>query len=109
MEPHSVIVYDKLVRDRIPDILEAEGKRCEVRSLGLEERRIRLMSMLVEECEEFSAGGDIEELADLVEVVRALISASGMSWESFEKIRLAKRRECGGFDDGILLLIRGER
>ena len=103
-----MIEYDKLVRDRIPDAFAAAGKHCDVRQLSPVERRARLLTKLSEECGEFRASGDIEELADVVEVVRALVSASGMSWDAFEELRLAKRQERGGFDGGVLL-IRGER
>lgn len=103
-----MIEYDKLVRDRIPDVFAAQGKWCETRQLSMDEWDARLSDELVEECAEFRTSGEIEELADVVEVICALVKARGMTWDAFETIRLAKRAARGGFDARILL-IRGER
>ena len=99
-----MIEHDKLVRDRIPEIIAANDHRCEVRRLAPPERLDRLTVKLAEECDEFRESGRIEELADIAEVLRALVEELGVPWERFEDIRERKRDERGGFDEGILLV-----
>ncbi len=103
-----MICYDKLVRDRIPEIIEAEGKRCEVRVLDEVEYARRLDEKLAEELGEYRQSGDVEELIDLVEVVRAIVEARGIGWDEVERLRHRKRSERGGFEHR-LLLVMGEK
>ncbi len=98
-----LIVYDKLVRDRIPEIIEADGKTCTVRTLSPEELLPRLRAKLDEEVREYRESGTMEELADIVEVVQALVEHSGSSWAEFEEMRARKREERGGLRCGYLL------
>lgn len=97
-------VYNKLVRDRIPAIVAASGKTCEVRTLEPAEYKSHLTRKLQEELAEFQESAAPEELADLVEVVYALVQASGMTHEQFEAMRLQERQERGGFDERLLLI-----
>jgi predicted house-cleaning noncanonical NTP pyrophosphatase (MazG superfamily) len=97
-------VYNKLVRDRIPEIIEAAGKRCEVRVLGNDEYLKALQDKLAEEVQEYLHSGKVEELADLVEVVYALVQAAGMSRDAFDQIRERKARERGGFERRLFLV-----
>ena len=99
-----MIQYNKLVRDRIPEIIAAQGKRVSVRTLEDAEYRAMLTAKLAEELAEYNASGEIAELADLVEVVAAICSAEGVTWEQFEAVRAAKREERGGFANRILLI-----
>ncbi len=94
----------KLVRDRIPEIVAAAGGRCEVRELGPKEYAAELRAKLVEEAREFAASGDPAELADVVEVVRAIAEHVDIRWEDLERIRLQKRAERGGFVRRLLLV-----
>ncbi len=110
-EEESMTEHDKLVRDRIPEIVRAHATDLEFRSLEPAERPLRLTDKLAEECTEYQESGEIGELVDVVEVVEvvhAIVAASGLTWEVFEEMRLAKRAARGGFDDGVLL-IRAER
>ncbi len=95
--------YDKLVRDRIPEIIRANGDRCTVRTLTAEEYAQHLDQKLVEELAEYQGSSEVEELADLVELVQAIVVQRGMSWEAFEQMRARKREERGGFSDRLLL------
>ncbi len=98
-----MIRYDKLVRDRIPEIIEANGQRCTMRALNDEEYARHLDEKLAEELAEYEASGDIEELVDLIELVRAIVANRGMSWDEFEQLRDHKCQERGGFSKRLLL------
>lgn len=96
-------IYRKLVRDRIPAIIEASGRSCEVAVLEPEAYRAALDVKLAEELAEYQAGGDVAELADLVEVVHAILASRGMTVAEFEAIRQAKAAERGAFADRLWL------
>lgn len=96
--------YDKLVRDRIPQIIRDGGRDCRTRTLSQEEYVARLHDKLREELDEYLASGEMEELADLYEVIRAVEAARGSSMEDIKALRARKARERGGFDGRILLI-----
>ena len=96
--------YDKLVRDRIPQIIRDGGRDCRTRALSQEEYVARLHDKLREELDEYLASGEMEELADLCEVIRAVAAARGSSMEEIEALRARKAQERGGFDGRILLI-----
>lgn len=98
-----VIRYNKLVRDRIPEIITASGKACDTRILSDEEYQVMLDEKLSEELTEYRQSGSMEELADLLEVMRAAAAARGSSIEEVERIRRRKAEERGGFEKRILL------
>ena len=95
--------YNKLVRDRIPEIIEASGHKCEARILSDDECLMELKNKLQEEVNEFLESGSVEELADIIEVIHSLSTQSGSSIESVEKMRSNKAIERGGFKDKIFL------
>lgn len=95
--------YHKLVRDEIPRIIEESGKHCEVTVLTEEEYLRMADRKLQEELNEYLASGDIEELADLLEVLRAAAKARGSSIGQVEEIRVRKARERGGFEKRLCL------
>ena len=99
----STIHYNKLVRDRIPKIIEASGKRCVCSTLSDEEYRAKLDEKLNEELAEYQESKSMEELADLLEVIRAVAIARGSSIEEVEAIRRDKAAKRGGFEKKILL------
>ena len=95
----------KLVRDRIPEIIRAGGSEPITYVAGLEEYRSRLRDKLGEEVAEALAADDEhapEELADVLEVVRALAALLGVDPEQLEKIRAAKAEARGGFAGRIV-------
>ncbi len=97
--------YHKLVRDRIPEIIEAEGKKCEVRTLDDdEEYLLELNWKLQEELHEYQESGAVEELADLVEVAQAILRLKGISKKKFEGMMAEKREERGGFEERVYLV-----
>ncbi len=98
------ITYNKLVRDRIPEIIEADGKSCTTRTLSDEEYLQFVDAKLDEELAEYHKDGSIEELADLLEVIRAAAAARGSSIEDVEAIRARKAEKRGGFEKRIFLI-----
>lgn len=96
----------KLVRDKIPEIIREHGGNPVVTVLGEAEYREALLAKLFEEAAELRdapAAGVAEEIADVLEVLRALAHADGHEWQDIEKIADAKRAERGGFFDRIHL------
>ncbi|HHW00191.1 MAG TPA: nucleoside triphosphate pyrophosphohydrolase [Clostridiaceae bacterium] len=95
--------YDKLIRDRIPEIIEAAGSEAIVETLDKDNFQKYLDIKLREEMEEYLEDGSVEELADMVEVIYALLDCKGVSLEEFERIRIAKVNERGAFKKRLLL------
>ncbi len=96
--------HDKLVRDRIPEIVTASGARPETRIADPVEFRALLRAKLVEEVHEFLEEEHPEELVDILEVVRALATDLESSPEELERLREKKVTERGGFTERIVLL-----
>ena len=96
--------YDKLIRDRIPEIMDSKGKAYTVRQIdpGLE-KDTYLKKKLLEEVHEFLAEPSVEELADIKEVLLALADSLGYIPEELEFVRKSKRNSRGGFEDGFIL------
>ena len=99
-----MIIYNKLVRDRIPEIIAAHGQTYEVRVLEEDEYRVALNHKLREEMDEYARDEEIGELADLLEVIYALAAVKGVSAHALEDLRSAKRKDRGGFDQRLLLV-----
>ena len=97
------IKYNKLVRDRIPEIIESSGKTCLTEILSPEEYLRMLDAKLDEELAEYHKDQNIEELADLLEVIHAAAIARGYTLEDLEQIRAEKAGKRGGFEKRILL------
>lgn len=97
-------IYNKLIRDNIPNIIKADGKECTVEITEGEELIKLLNEKLQEEVDEYFESNDIEELADIVEVIHGILHNRGVTAEELENIRLKKKEERGGFSKGIKLL-----
>lgn len=98
-----VKLYSKLVRDRIPEIIESDGKTCVTETLS-DERYLKMLDMkLNEELAEYQESKSLEELADLLEVMRTVVNARGWTLEQLEQIRQEKATQRGGFEKKILL------
>lgn len=101
MSKGTTIKYHKLVRDRIPEIIEVSGKHC-VSSILDENSYIALLdAKLNEELNEYQESKSMEELADLLEVMMAVAKARGSSIAEIESIRLEKAAKRGAFDKRI--------
>jgi predicted house-cleaning noncanonical NTP pyrophosphatase (MazG superfamily) len=101
-------VYNKLVRDRIPQVIEGTGKQYTTRILDEEEYIKELKNKSFEELNEYvNAKNDkeaIEELADILEIIHALARYHGANLEMVEQIRKEKSEKRGGFKERIFLI-----
>ena len=100
---NKMIEYDKLIRDKIPEIIEQSGKKCIVEVMDNDTYIEYLDQKLNEELAEYQQDKSIEELADLFEVIYAVVAARGYSVEKLERIRLEKAKERGTFEKRLLL------
>lgn len=98
------MIYNKLVRDKIPEIIEANGGKADVRVLSEEEYLHFLEKKLDEEVGEYHKDKTLEELADIMEVVYALAATAGCSHEQLMEIFRKKHDARGGFEKQILLI-----
>ncbi|RLA42625.1 MAG: hypothetical protein DRR42_23070 [Gammaproteobacteria bacterium] len=99
--------HRKLVRDKIPEVVRSSGEEVRIETLNKVERQAALRVKLLEEAFEAKdavAGELLGELADVLEVVRALARASDLSIEEVERERKKKELKRGSFDDGIVLM-----
>jgi len=96
--------YNKLIRDRIPEIIEGKGEIPITCVLSDDEFKEKLEEKLLEEVNEFlEKADDVSELADILEVVYALAEVLGISKEELERIRAEKQQKRGGFKKKLLL------
>lgn len=99
----KTIEYNKLVRDKIPEIIEKDGKKAVYEKVE-GDRLIKLLDQkLEEELKEYKESGSVEELADIVEVIYGILHHSGISIENFEAIRKDKNEKRGAFKEGLVL------
>ena len=96
-------VYNKLVRDKIVEIITANNEKPHYRTLNKTEFIDELHKKLFEEANEFVECDDPEELADLLEVLYAIAKEKNIDLSKVEEIRLKKREKRGGFDKKIFL------
>jgi len=97
------VFYNKLVRDKIPDIISDSGKIPVVEFLDDKSYQEFLDRKLAEELEEYLNSGNIEELADMTEVIIAIIKHKNVSYNKFNEIVVDKHSKRGGFDRRLLL------
>lgn len=106
----KTIKYSKLIRDKIPEIIESNGEKYVVEVMTDEEYSEKLCEKLQEEVKEFlcevennSSKDAVKELADIVEVVYAFLDMYGVSRESFKTIQESKVLSNGAFKNKLLL------
>lgn len=101
MKKHTV--HNKLVRDRIPEIIEDSGRTCITEVMPNDAYVRALDAKLNEELAEYQESKSLEELADLLEVMGAVVKARGYTWEDLTRLRKEKRACYGAFDQRIFL------
>lgn len=97
------IEHNKLVRDKIPQIIEASGKTCVTKVLSQEDYLRELDRKLNEELSEYQQSKSLEELADLLEVLGAVVKARGYTWDDLTRVRKEKCAARGAFEKRIYL------
>ena len=97
-------VYNKLVRDKVLEIIRTNGQKSTHKILTADEYAVELTKKLVEEVEEYKKDKNTDELADIMEVVYALANLHGCTVEELEKIRAEKAEKRGGFEKKIFLV-----
>ncbi|MFI8577545.1 phosphoribosyl-ATP pyrophosphohydrolase [Rossellomorea aquimaris] len=101
-------IYNKLVRDKIPQIIESNGKEFSTTVLNDEDYIKYLKEKAYEELDEYCAAETdveaVEELADLLEVIGALAKQHGSTFEDVEAVRKDKAEKRGGFQDKVFLI-----
>lgn len=98
------MTYNKLVRDRIPEIIESKGQVAVTKILNDDVFVEELRRKLGEEVEEYLESESIEELADILEVIYTLSNHQGYPPDKLEAIRQSKSLERGGFSDRVYLI-----
>lgn len=101
------MIYNKLIRDKIPMIIKKDKKECDVIVLEESAYKKALNEKLLEEAKELiqatSKNEQIEELADLYEVLDAILKVHKIGKSAVNEVRRKKRREKGAFNDKIYL------
>ena len=100
----ATIKYDKLIRDRIPEIIEAAGKKASIRVANQQEAVDYLIKKCKEEIQEFDSSRSPEELADISEVFDALCEAAGVTKQQLSDLKKKKNEKNGSFKKRLVLL-----
>jgi predicted house-cleaning noncanonical NTP pyrophosphatase (MazG superfamily) len=95
--------YNKLVRDLIPQVIEKSGKKFDTHIAKTEEYKKLLEAKLQEEVNEYLEDNNLEELADVLEVLVGLAGFLGYTEEELFEKRKKKKEERGGFGEGVVL------
>ncbi len=101
-------VYNKLIRDRILEIIEADGRSYNARTLAPEEQLTEIKKKLMEEVKEFDETTNkvdaLEEMADVLELLHTALKVYGKTFEELDVVRMNKKKMRGGFDKGYYLI-----
>ncbi|MEK6854907.1 MAG: nucleoside triphosphate pyrophosphohydrolase [Nanoarchaeota archaeon] len=95
--------YNKLVRDKIPQIIKEKGKTSVTHIADEKEYWDKLKAKLKEEVDEFIKDSNKEEMADIFEVITSINFLKRWTIEEIVEVQKKKREERGGFDDKIIL------
>lgn len=100
--------YNKLIRDGILTIIEANGLSYNARTLHSSEHLNEIKKKLYEEVKEFDETTNdtdaVEELADILELIHAALKIQGKAFDELESVRVKKKEKRGGFDQGLYLI-----
>jgi len=97
-------VYNKAIRDKIPEIIEATGNRCLIKKLADYAFLVELEKKLSEELKEYYTSRSTEELCDIIEISMRIAELHGVSNHELERIRKEKNVERGGFSKNLFLV-----
>lgn len=97
-------IYNKLVRDKIPDIIKEEGRNVKTKVLNENEYIEELNKKLQEEVSEYLKDNNVEELVDIVQFIYSLLDVRKFSMEKFENMRQQKNINNGAFKERLFLI-----
>ncbi|WP_053366530.1 nucleoside triphosphate pyrophosphohydrolase [Bacillus sp. FJAT-27245] len=101
-------IHNKLVRDRIPEVIEKTGKKFSTRIMDKEEYIVELRKKAFEELDEYmktqNDSDAVEELADLLEIIHAFADVHNSTFDTIESVRKEKAEKRGGFKERIFLI-----
>ncbi len=95
--------YNKLVRDKIPEIIKKKGEKCKTHIANAKEYWGKLKEKLQEEIKEFGGNETVEEMADILEIIDAMCSYKKFSKRKLESVKKQKAKERGRFKKKIIL------
>ena len=101
---NKIPVYNKAIRDNIPQIILKLGSKCHYKVLSDEDFLPHLEEKLHEELEEYEVSKSVMELADMIEIIYRIAELRSVSREDLEKMRIDKREKRGGFDNNLFLI-----
>ena len=96
-----MIKYNKAIRDKIPKIIEDSGNTCNVKTLDDDQFLAEMEKKLVEELHEYQESKDVEELADILEVIYRISELKGVNLDKTRQEKVEKR---GGFEKNLFLM-----
>ena len=96
--------YNKAIRDKFPEIIKLSGKNCDVKKLNDSEFLAQLEKKLVEELAEYQESKNVEELADMLEVIYRISELKGITSDELDCIKNEKAKKRGKFDDNLFLV-----
>jgi predicted house-cleaning noncanonical NTP pyrophosphatase (MazG superfamily) len=96
--------YNKVIRDKIPEIIADSGKKYCLKQLDDASFLAELEKKLIEEVNEYSESKDVEELADLLEVIYRISELRGVNSDELDEIRRDKGQKRGKFDSNLFLI-----
>lgn len=103
-----MLIYNKLVRDNIPQVIDESEKEYTTRILSKEEYIVEIKKKMNEELEEYYEAATneeaVEELADIIELIHAAAQLHGATIGQLEEVRRAKAEKHGGFEKRIFLV-----
>ena len=96
--------YNKVVRDKIPEIIEESGKKYNLKQIDDASFLVEIEKKLIEEVNEYAESKDVEELADMLEVIYRVSELRGVNSDELDEIRKEKAEKRGKFDDNLFLI-----
>jgi predicted house-cleaning noncanonical NTP pyrophosphatase (MazG superfamily) len=96
--------YNKAIRDKIPEIIQKDGKSCDFKKLSDDEFLVQLEKKLYEEIEEYTQSKSIEELADLLEIIERIAELKGTTVSKLFEIKNLKIEKRGKFEKNLFLI-----
>ena len=100
--------FNKVIRDKIPEIIQKDGYTCNIQTLSDEKFLLEIEKKLSEEVTEYQNDKTPEELTDILEVIYKIAQLKGISKEELEKIRIKKLQDRGGFEKNLFLIDTSE-